>query len=51
MVSETWDPKKKAPENSKTAATKTAWRKERAFEPTDVPIALATSLAPIFQAM
>ena len=45
------EPTKKAPENSKIAARKTARRKERALEPTEVPIALATSLAPIFQAI
>lgn len=44
-------PISRAPENSSTAAVSTAWRMVRAPEPTEVPIALATSLAPMFQAM
>ena len=40
-----------APPNSKIAATMMAFRRVSAPEPTDVPIALATSFAPIVQAM
>ena len=50
-VSVTASPAKKAPQNSKTAAIITACFRVRAFEPTDVPIAFATSFAPMFQAM
>ena len=50
-VSVTASPAKKAPQNSKTAAIMTACFRVRALEPTDVPIALATSFAPMFQAM
>ena len=50
-VSVTASPAKNAPANSKTAATITACFNVKAREPTDVPIALATSLAPMFQAM
>lgn len=40
-----------APENSNTAAVSTACRSDRAPDPTEVPIAFATSFAPMFQAM
>jgi hypothetical protein len=51
MVSETCPPTKKAPANSATAAIKMACLKVKLLEPTLVPIALATSLAPILQAI
>ena len=51
MVLETLAPAKYAPENSSTAAIRTARRRVRAPEPTLVAMALATSLAPMFQAM
>tara|TARA_R110000787_G_scaffold21174_6_gene62780 strand:+ start:763 stop:978 length:216 start_codon:yes stop_codon:yes gene_type:complete len=47
MVSVTLPPATAAPANSKIAATIIAVRTEMAPEPTDVPSALATSLAPI----
>ena len=50
-VSVTASPAKKAPRNSKTAAMIIALRNVRALLPTLVPIAFATSLAPMFQAM
>ncbi len=50
-VSVTASPAKKAPANSKIAATITACFSVRALDPTDVPIAFATSFAPIFHAM
>ena len=50
-VSVTASPAKKAPQNSKIAAIITACLKVKALDPTDVPIALATSLAPMFHAM
>ncbi len=50
-VSVTWDPTRTAPANSKTPASTTACFIVSAPEPTDVPMALATSLAPMFQAM
>lgn len=46
MVSVTPDPKRTAPPNSHTEATNMACRSVRALAPTDVPKALATSLAP-----
>ena len=49
-VSVTASPAKKAPTNSKIAAMITACLSVRAREPTEVPIALATSLAPMFHA-
>jgi len=49
-VFETLDPTMYAPANSKIAAKTTAHFRVRAPEPTEVPIALATSLAPMFQA-
>ena len=39
-------PAKKAPKNSKIAAMSTAWEIVNTLLPTEVPIALATSLAP-----
>jgi len=45
-VSETPCPNSTAPENSSMPATIIACRSVSAFEPTDVPIELATSLAP-----
>ena len=50
-VSVTASPAKKAPKNSKIAAAIIAFLKVRAPLPTLVPIALATSFAPMFQAM
>ena len=50
-VSVTASPAKKAPQNSNTAAIITACLNVKALEPTEVPIALATSLAPMFHAM
>ena len=50
-VSVTASPAKKAPQNSNTAAITTACLNVRAREPTEVPIALATSLAPMFHDM
>ena len=50
-VSVTASPANIAPANSKTAARMTAWRNVRARLPTLGPIALETSLAPMFQAM
>ena len=50
-VSVTASPAKKAPQNSKTAAMMMALRSVNAPLPTLVPMALATSLAPIFHAM
>ncbi len=47
----TWEPTMNAPENSNTAAVSTACRSDRAPDPTEVPIAFATSFAPMFQAM
>ena len=47
-VSVTASPAKNAPQNSNTAAIITACFNVSAREPTEVPIALATSLAPIF---
>ncbi len=51
MVFVTWPPARNAPANSKIAAMTIAWRTVMAPDPTDVPIALATSLAPIPQVM
>lgn len=51
IVSETEPPIKKAPENSKIAAITIAFLKVSAREPIEVPIALATSLAPMFHNM
>ena len=50
-VSVTASPAKKAPQNSKIAAMITACLRVRARLPTEVPIAFATSFAPIFHAM
>ena len=50
-VSVTASPAKKAPANSKIAAIITACFNVSAREPTEVPIAFATSFAPIFHAM
>ena len=50
-VSVTASPAKKAPQNSNTAAMMTACLRVSALEPTEVPMALATSFAPMFQAM
>ena len=50
-VSVTASPAKKAPANSNTAAMITACLRVKAREPTDVPMAFATSFAPMFQAM
>jgi len=50
-VSETFAPTKYAPRNSKIPARMTARLRVRAPDPTDVPMALATSFAPMFQAM
>ena len=50
-VSVTCPPAKNAPANSKIAATRIAPQTVRAPDPTLVPIALATSLAPIAQAI
>ena len=47
----TWLPTSIAPENSKMAATMIACLNVRLRAPTLVPIALATSLAPIFHAI
>ena len=46
MVCVTPPPAKKAPKNSKIAATKIACLMVKTLLPTDVPIALATSFAP-----
>ena len=51
IVEVTSPPAKYAPRNSKTAAIKIACLKVIALLPTDVPIALATSFAPIPNAM
>jgi hypothetical protein len=51
MVFVTVPPASMAPPNSKIAATIIAPRRVSAPEPTEVPMALATSLAPMFQAM
>lgn len=51
MVLVTWVPMRKAPANSSTAAVSTACRSVSAPDPTDVPIAFATSFAPMFHAM
>jgi len=51
IVDVTAPPASTAPRNSKTAATRIAWRMVSALEPTDVAIALATSFAPIPHAM
>jgi hypothetical protein len=51
IVEVTAPPANTAPRNSKTAATKIACFIVRAFEPTDVAIALATSFAPMPQAI
>ncbi|OQB34681.1 MAG: hypothetical protein BWY06_03389 [Candidatus Latescibacteria bacterium ADurb.Bin168] len=50
IVLVTCPPAKKAPENSKTDATATAALRVRTRDPTAVPIALATSFAPIVHA-
>jgi len=50
-VSVTASPAKNAPQNSKIAAIMTAYLSVNARLPTEVPIALATSLAPMFHAM
>ena len=47
IVEVTSPPARKAPRNSNTAAIITACFKVRALLPTEVPIAFATSLAPI----
>ena len=47
IVEVTSPPARKAPRNSNIAAMITACLRVRALLPTDVPIALATSLAPI----
>ena len=47
IVEVTSPPARKAPRNSNIAAMITACFRVRALLPTDVPIALATSLAPI----
>ena len=47
----TASPAKKAPANSKIAAIMTACLRVSARDPTEVPIAFATSFAPMFQAM
>jgi hypothetical protein len=49
MVLVTAAPSPIAPENSNTAAITVACRKVRAPDPTEVPKALATSLAPVVQ--
>ncbi len=51
MVAVTSPPASTAPASSKTAAIITACLNVRDLEPTEVPIALATSFAPIPQAM
>jgi len=51
IVSVTWPPARYAPQNSKTIATTIACLMVSAREPTEVPMALATSLAPTPQAM
>ncbi len=51
MVLVTWPPARKAPENSKIAAMMIALRTVMAPDPTEVPMALATSLAPTPQVM
>jgi len=50
-VSDTCEPTRKAPANSRRAARITARRSVSAPEPTDVPMALATSFAPMPHAM
>ena len=50
-VSVTWEPTRTAPASSKTAAMITACFRVKAPDPTEVPMALARSLAPMFQAM
>ena len=50
-VSVTASPAKNAPANSNTAAMMTACFRVSAREPTLVPMAFATSFAPMFQAM
>ncbi len=51
IVSVTCPPTSTAPANSKIPATMMAPPRVRAPEPTDVPMALATSFAPMFHAM
>ena len=51
MVAVTSPPARKAPANSKMAAMMTECLMVRALEPTDVAMALATSFAPMPQAM
>ena len=51
IVSATFEPTKNAPQNSKIPASTTARRNVIAPDPTGVPMALATSLAPMFHAM
>ncbi len=51
MVSVTWAPTRTAPRNSQIAAAITAFRTVSDLEPTAAAIELATSLAPMFQAM
>ena len=51
MVAVTLEPTRKAPRNSKTEARQIAWRSVSVPAPTTVPIPLATSLAPMFQAL
>jgi hypothetical protein len=51
MVVVTWPPARNAPANSNIAAITMACFMVIALEPTDVPIALATSLAPMPQVM
>ena len=50
-VSVTASPAKKAPQNSNIAAIITACFRVKARLPTEVPIAFATSLAPMFHAI
>ena len=51
MVSVTWEPTKTAPANSQIPAAMTACLTDKAPEPTASAIELATSLAPMFQAI
>src|SRR6056297_3170463 len=51
MVSVTWDPIKAAPTIFNMPAIKIAWRRVMAFAPTAEAMELATSLAPMFQAI
>ena len=51
IVSVTWEPTRTAPANSQIPAAITAFFTERAPEPTASAMELATSLAPMFQAI